>query len=62
MPQTQYYYADGVPQYWTDDSTSVNIIVKNMNNYNAIVHRLELLFPTWQTVCILSLFTAKDKK
>ena len=44
LPQTQYYYADGVPQYWTDDSTSVNIIVKNMDNYNAIVQKLELLF------------------
>jgi len=41
---SNYYYADGVPQYWTEDSTSVNIIVKNMQNYNAIVQNLELLF------------------
>ena len=33
--QNNYYYADGIPQYWRDDSTSVNIIVKNMHNYNA---------------------------
>jgi hypothetical protein len=39
-----YYYVDGVKQYWTDDSTSVNIIVKNRNNYNGIVQKLELLF------------------
>jgi len=38
------YNADGVPQYWTEDSTSVNIIVKNMQNYNTIVQNLELLF------------------
>jgi len=41
---SSYYYVDGVPQYWTDDSTSVNIIVKNMNNYNAIVQNLQSLF------------------
>jgi len=39
-----FYYADGVPQYWVDDSTSINIIVKNMDNYIAIVQNLELLF------------------
>jgi len=44
MPQTNYYYADGVPQYWTVDSTSVNIIVKNRHNYNAIVQNLQVLF------------------
>jgi len=42
---SNYYYAEkGVPFYWTEDSTSVNIIVKNMQNYNAIAHNLELLF------------------
>jgi len=41
---SNYYYANGVPQYWTEDSTSVNIIVQNMHNYNAIVQNLELLF------------------
>jgi|GEM_PF-1083205 len=39
-----YYYASGTPQYWTEDSTSVNIIVGNMRNYDAIVRNLELLF------------------
>jgi len=39
-----YYYANGVPQYWIDDSTSVNIIVRNMHNYNTIAQNLELLF------------------
>jgi len=41
---SNYYYANGIPQYWTDDSTSVNIIVKNMHNYNRIVQNLKLLF------------------
>ncbi|GHV43384.1 hypothetical protein FACS1894180_2290 [Bacteroidia bacterium] len=44
LPQSKYYYANGIKQYWTDDSTSVNIIVRNMQNYNAIVQNLELLF------------------
>ena len=35
IDNTKHYYYEGVPQYWTDDSTSVNIIVKNMQNYNA---------------------------
>ena len=39
-----YYYANGVPQYWTEDSTSVNVIVKNMHNYDAIAQKLELLY------------------
>ena len=41
---TNYYYADGIPQYWTDDSTSANIIVKNMHNYDAIAENLLVLF------------------
>jgi len=39
-----YYYASDIPQYWAEDSTSVNIIVGNMHNYEAIVRNLELLF------------------
>ncbi len=39
-----YYYAGGEPQYWTDDFTSVNIIVKNMSDYDTIVNKLQLLF------------------
>ncbi|MDR1112456.1 MAG: hypothetical protein LBL18_01675 [Bacteroidales bacterium] len=35
-----YYFADGVAQYWTDDSTSVNIIVGSMQHYNKIVAKL----------------------
>jgi hypothetical protein len=41
----QSYYAGGIPHYWTDDSTSVNIIISNMENYGAIVDNLHLLFP-----------------
>lgn len=41
---SNYYYADGERQYWTDDSTSVNILVKNKSNYDAIVQNLERLF------------------
>ncbi|MDR3047901.1 MAG: S8 family serine peptidase, partial [Bacteroidales bacterium] len=39
-----YYYANGKAHYWVDDSTSVNIIVRNMSNYNQIVANLETLF------------------
>jgi hypothetical protein len=44
FPVSNYYYVDRVPQYWIDDSTSINIIVKNMNNYNAIVDNLKNIF------------------
>ena len=39
-----YYYANGIPYYWQDDSTSVNIIVANMNNYEYIVQQLLNIF------------------
>jgi hypothetical protein len=39
-----HYYYEGVPQYWTEDPTSANIIVKNMSDYNAIVNKLQILF------------------
>ncbi|MDR2084547.1 MAG: S8 family serine peptidase [Bacteroidales bacterium] len=39
-----YYYASGKAHYWTTDSTSVNIIIKNMDNYHIIVNKLENIF------------------
>ena len=39
-----YYYANGIPYYWQDDSTSANIIVANMNNYEYIVQQLLNIF------------------
>jgi hypothetical protein len=39
-----YYYAGGKPVYWQDDSTSVNIIVRNMEHYDIIVRNTKLLY------------------
>jgi len=39
-----YYYADGEAIEWVTDSTSVNIIIKNMKNYNAIANNLQKIF------------------
>jgi hypothetical protein len=39
-----YYYAEGVTHIWQNDSTSANIIVKNMHNFNAIVANLTAIF------------------
>ena len=39
-----FYYANGVAQYWEDDSTSANIIVRNQNNYDTIVCGLNTIF------------------
>jgi len=40
----EYYYADGQRIYWVEDSTSANIIVANMEHYDAIVSQLEHIF------------------
>jgi hypothetical protein len=39
-----YYYAGGVAHTFQNDSTSANIIVKNMHNFNAIVNNLTAIF------------------
>ena len=39
-----YYYADGEAIFWKTDSTSVNIIVNNMKNYNDIAINLQKIF------------------
>lgn len=39
-----FYYANGTQQYWQDDHTSANIIVRNTNNYDSIVLRLRREF------------------
>jgi len=39
-----YYYANGVPQYWVEDPTSINIIVPSMATYNTVIERLEMVF------------------
>jgi DNA-directed RNA polymerase subunit H (RpoH/RPB5) len=39
-----YYYAGGKPHYWREDSTSANIIVKNMEHYDAIVSNIRNIF------------------
>lgn len=42
--QSNYYFANNQRQYWREDSTSINIIVANMQNYNLIVRNLETYF------------------
>ena len=39
-----FYYANGVAQYWEDDVTSANIIVGNSDHYDAIVYGLDSIF------------------
>jgi hypothetical protein len=39
-----YYYANGKAHYWTDDPTSANIIVGNMQHYDKIVANLKSVF------------------
>ena len=39
-----YYYADGQKCYWQDDSTSINLIIANMENYEEIVRKLREFF------------------
>ena len=39
-----FYYANGTRHYWTEDSTSLNIIVKNLNHYDSIAARLGRMF------------------
>ncbi|MDR3046726.1 MAG: S8 family serine peptidase, partial [Bacteroidales bacterium] len=39
-----YHYANGTAHYWTDDSTSLNLIVKNMEHYDTIVSKIQLFF------------------
>ncbi len=42
--QSNYYFANNQRQYWCEDSTSINIIVDNMQNYNLIVRNLQTVF------------------
>lgn len=42
--QSNYYFANYQRQYWREDSTSINIIVANMQNYNLIVRNLQTIF------------------
>jgi len=42
--QGNYYFANYQRQYWREDSTSINIIVANMQNYNLIVRNLQTVF------------------
>lgn len=39
-----YYYANGNRHYWTEDHTSLNIIVNNPSHYDSIATRLETIF------------------
>ena len=39
-----YFYVGDSAYYWTTDSSSVIFIVKNMENYNAIVNNLNNIF------------------
>ena len=39
-----FYYANGVAQYWEDDVSSANIIVRNLNHYDTIVYGLNTIF------------------
>ena len=41
---TNFYYNKGIPHYYINDSTSVNIIVKNVENYDSIVSNLYTIF------------------
>ncbi|MGI6291942.1 MAG: hypothetical protein ACOXZH_05930 [Bacteroidales bacterium] len=43
--QTNYYFSEEREIMLTNDSTSVNIIVNNMENYAEIAQRLAILFP-----------------
>ena len=42
--QNNYYYADGQQVYWSTDSISANIIVKNTEDYSQIVNNLKDIF------------------
>lgn len=44
--QSNYYYANNQRQYWRDDSTSINIIVANMQQYDLIANNLRAIFST----------------
>lgn len=39
-----FYYANGIRHYWTEDHTSLNLIVKNLNHYDSIAARLGRMF------------------
>lgn len=39
-----YYYVNNQKCYWQDDSTSINIIVSNRDNYGEIVRKLDDIF------------------
>ena len=42
--QTNFYFVDNVRHYWIEDSTSVNIIVGDMGDYDQIVETILELF------------------
>ncbi len=49
--QTNYYFADNERNYWQEDSTSVNIIVADLEQYDMIVDRtLEMFSDKTDTV------------
>lgn len=39
-----FYYVDEKTQYWETDSTSVNLIIKNVENIDSIAHNLLQIF------------------
>ena len=42
--QTNFYFVDNVRHYWIEDSSSVNIIVRDMGDYDQIVETILELF------------------
>jgi hypothetical protein len=44
IDSSRFYYVKGIPHYFNDDSTSINIIVNNLSNYNSIVSILHTIF------------------
>ncbi|MBR4135529.1 MAG: hypothetical protein IKU03_03855 [Bacteroidales bacterium] len=42
--QSDFYFANHQRQYWQEDSSSINIIVGNMQNYDLIVRNLSRIF------------------
>lgn len=44
--QCDFYFANNQRQHWQEDSSSVNIIVTNMQNYDLIVRNLQTVFST----------------
>lgn len=48
VAQNNYYCVDNVKYYWQEDTSSVNIIISNINNFDIIVENVLDFFLTKQ--------------